>query len=35
MAEQTKKAFLKEPKVFLSSKKSRKGKRHCKGGKQF
>ncbi|GAU31220.1 hypothetical protein TSUD_210770 [Trifolium subterraneum] len=27
MAEQTEKAFLKQPKVFLSSKKSGKGKR--------
>ncbi|KAM3714235.1 hypothetical protein ACB098_01G319200 [Castanea mollissima] len=32
MAEQTEKAFLKQPKVFLCSKKSGKGKRPGKGG---
>ncbi|KAL4303241.1 hypothetical protein GQ457_10G004330 [Hibiscus cannabinus] len=35
MAEQTEKAFLKQPKVFLSSKKSGKGKRPGKGGNRF
>ncbi|KAL0677897.1 hypothetical protein Bca4012_005878 [Brassica carinata] len=35
MAEQTEKAFLKQPKVFLSSKKSGKGKRPGKGGTRF
>ncbi|XP_039035791.1 40S ribosomal protein S11-2-like [Hibiscus syriacus] len=35
MAEQTEKAFLKQPKVFLSSKKSGKGKRPAKGGNRF
>ncbi|KAF9610869.1 hypothetical protein IFM89_025331 [Coptis chinensis] len=35
MAEQTEKAFLKQPKVFLSSKKSGKGKRLGKGGNRF
>ncbi|KAK8319364.1 hypothetical protein V6Z12_A13G238100 [Gossypium hirsutum] len=35
MAEQTEKAFLKQPKVFLSSKKSSKGKRPGKGGNRF
>jgi hypothetical protein len=35
MAEQTGKTFLKEPRVFLSSKKSRKGKRPGKGGNRF
>ena len=32
---QTEKAFLKQPKVFLSSKKSGKGKRPGKGGNRF
>ncbi|MBA0636738.1 hypothetical protein Godav_025696, partial [Gossypium davidsonii] len=32
---QTEKAFLKQPKVFLSSKKSSKGKRPGKGGNRF
>jgi len=35
MAEQTEKAFLKETRVFLSSKKSMKGKRPGKGGNRF
>uniref|UniRef100_A0A2P2JGB3 Small ribosomal subunit protein uS17 N-terminal domain-containing protein n=1 Tax=Rhizophora mucronata TaxID=61149 RepID=A0A2P2JGB3_RHIMU len=35
MAEQTEKAFLKQPKVFLSSKKSGKGKRPGKGGNRY
>ncbi|KHG21494.1 40S ribosomal S11 [Gossypium arboreum] len=35
MAEQTEKAFLKQPKVFLSSKKTSKGKRPGKGGNRF
>ncbi|PNX58632.1 40S ribosomal protein s11, partial [Trifolium pratense] len=35
MAEQTEKAYLKQPKVFLSSKKSGKGKRPGKGGNRF
>ncbi|CAF1810824.1 unnamed protein product [Brassica oleracea] len=35
MAEQTEKAFLKQPNVFLSSKKSGKGKRPGKGGNRF
>ncbi|KAB2069445.1 hypothetical protein ES319_A08G096600v1 [Gossypium barbadense] len=35
MAEQTEKAFLKQPKVFLSSKKTSKGKRPGKGGNCF
>ncbi|XP_045787543.1 40S ribosomal protein S11-1-like [Trifolium pratense] len=35
IAEQTEKAFLKQPKVFLSSKKSGKGKRPGKGGNRF
>ncbi|KAF5742042.1 40S ribosomal protein S11 [Tripterygium wilfordii] len=35
MAEQTEKAFLKQPKVFLSSKKTGKGKRPGKGGNRF
>ncbi|GAB4832751.1 40S ribosomal protein S11-B [Ancistrocladus abbreviatus] len=35
MAEQTEKAFLGQPKVFLSSKKSGKGKRPGKGGNRF
>ncbi|KAJ0672761.1 putative ribosomal protein S17/S11 [Helianthus annuus] len=35
MAEQTEKAFLKQPKVFLCSKKSGKGKRPGKGGNRF
>ncbi|KAE8657915.1 40S ribosomal protein S11 [Hibiscus syriacus] len=35
MAEQTEKAFLKQPKVFLSSKKSAKGKRPGKGGNLY
>uniref|UniRef100_A0A0E0DI98 Small ribosomal subunit protein uS17 n=1 Tax=Oryza meridionalis TaxID=40149 RepID=A0A0E0DI98_9ORYZ len=35
MAEQTEKAFLKQPKVFLSSKKSGKGKKPGKGGNRF
>ncbi|KAF9687679.1 hypothetical protein SADUNF_Sadunf02G0118200 [Salix dunnii] len=35
MAEQTEKAFLKQPRVFLSSKKSAKGKRPGKGGNRF
>ncbi|CBI25585.3 hypothetical protein AAG906_011451 [Vitis piasezkii] len=35
MAEQTEKAFLKQPKVFLCSKKSAKGKRPGKGGNRF
>ncbi|KAK8683013.1 hypothetical protein V6N13_039088 [Hibiscus sabdariffa] len=35
MAEQTEKAFLKQPKVFLSSKKSAKGKRPGKGGNRY
>ncbi|KAA3468356.1 40S ribosomal S11 [Gossypium australe] len=35
MAEQTEKAFLKQPKVFLSSKKGGKGKRPGKGGNRF
>ncbi|TXG62220.1 hypothetical protein EZV62_013583 [Acer yangbiense] len=35
MAEQTEKAFLKQPKVFLSSNKTGKGKRPGKGGNRF
>ncbi|KAM6547140.1 hypothetical protein CsatB_018816 [Cannabis sativa] len=35
MAEHTENAFLKQPKVFLSSKKSSKRKRHGKGGNRF
>ncbi|KAL5730115.1 40S ribosomal protein S11-B [Ranunculus cassubicifolius] len=35
MAEQTEKAFLKQPKVFLSSKISGKGKKQGKGGTRF
>ncbi|KAL4588575.1 hypothetical protein LXL04_001467 [Taraxacum kok-saghyz] len=35
MAEQTEKAFLKQPKVFICSKKSGKGKRPGKGGNRF
>ncbi|KAE9448345.1 hypothetical protein C3L33_19758, partial [Rhododendron williamsianum] len=35
MAEQTEKAFLKQPKVFLSSKKTGKGKRPGKGGNRY
>uniref|UniRef100_A0A251SDU0 Putative ribosomal protein S17/S11, 40S ribosomal protein S11 n=1 Tax=Helianthus annuus TaxID=4232 RepID=A0A251SDU0_HELAN len=35
MAEQTENAFLKQPKVFLCSKKSGKGKRPRKGGNRF
>ncbi|KAF5732838.1 40S ribosomal protein S11-like [Tripterygium wilfordii] len=35
MAEQTEKAFLKQPKVFLCSKKTGKGKRPGKGGNRF
>ncbi|KAL2319234.1 hypothetical protein Fmac_028203 [Flemingia macrophylla] len=35
MAEQTEKAFLKQPKVFLCSKKGGKGKRPGKGGNHF
>ncbi|KAJ6825457.1 40S ribosomal protein S11 [Iris pallida] len=35
MAEQTEKAFLKQPKVFLCSKKSSKGKRPGKAGLRF
>ncbi|KAL0662223.1 hypothetical protein Bca4012_099060 [Brassica carinata] len=35
MAEQTEKAFLKQPNVFLSLKKSGKGKRPGKGGNRF
>ncbi|KAK6162047.1 hypothetical protein DH2020_001888 [Rehmannia glutinosa] len=35
MAEQTEKAFLKQPKVFLSSKKSGKGKVPGKGGNRY
>ncbi|KAH7569124.1 hypothetical protein JRO89_XS06G0109900 [Xanthoceras sorbifolium] len=35
MAEQTEKGFLKQPKVFLSSNKSSKGKRPGKGGNRF
>ncbi|CAK9187200.1 unnamed protein product [Ilex paraguariensis] len=35
MAEQTEKAFLKQPKVFLCSKKSGKGKRPGKGGNRY
>uniref|UniRef100_A0A6N2L7J8 Small ribosomal subunit protein uS17 N-terminal domain-containing protein n=1 Tax=Salix viminalis TaxID=40686 RepID=A0A6N2L7J8_SALVM len=35
MAEQTEKAFLKQPRVFLSSKKTGKGKRPGKGGNRF
>ncbi|XP_045832659.1 40S ribosomal protein S11-like [Trifolium pratense] len=35
MDEQTEKAYLKQPKVFLSSKKSGKGKRPGKGGNRF
>ncbi|KAL8162801.1 hypothetical protein V2J09_014290 [Rumex salicifolius] len=35
MAEQTEKAYLKQPKVFLSSKKTGKGKRPGKGGNRF
>ncbi|KAH1042261.1 hypothetical protein AAZX31_09G088100 [Glycine max] len=35
MAEQTEKAFLKQPKVFLCSKKGGKGKRPGKGGNRF
>ncbi|ESW04575.1 hypothetical protein PHAVU_011G106900 [Phaseolus vulgaris] len=35
MDEQTEKAFLKQPKVFLSSKKTGKGKRPGKGGNRF
>ncbi|KAI0488899.1 hypothetical protein KFK09_028738 [Dendrobium nobile] len=35
MAEQTERAFLKQPKVFLSSKKPAKGNRPGKGGNRF
>uniref|UniRef100_A0A2P2M3C4 40S ribosomal protein S11-like n=1 Tax=Rhizophora mucronata TaxID=61149 RepID=A0A2P2M3C4_RHIMU len=35
MAEQTEKAFLKQPKVFLCPKKSGKGKRPGKGGNRY
>ncbi|KAK0604789.1 hypothetical protein LWI29_019504 [Acer saccharum] len=35
MVEQTEKAFLKQPKVFLSSNKTGKGKRPGKGGNRF
>eukprot|EP00249_Psilotum_nudum_P027016 c34242_g1_i1 orf=406-891(-) len=35
MAEQTERAFLKQPKVFLSVKKTTKGKRPGKGGNRF
>ncbi|KAG1363248.1 40S ribosomal protein S11 [Cocos nucifera] len=35
MAEQTEKAFLKQPKVFLCSKKAAKGKKPGKGGNRF
>ncbi|KAH7574093.1 hypothetical protein JRO89_XS03G0250800 [Xanthoceras sorbifolium] len=35
MAEQTEKAFLKQPKVFLASNKTGKGKRPGKGGNRF
>uniref|UniRef100_A0A2P2M3D2 40S ribosomal protein S11-like n=1 Tax=Rhizophora mucronata TaxID=61149 RepID=A0A2P2M3D2_RHIMU len=35
MAEQTEKAFLKQPKVFLCSKTSGKGKRPGKGGNRY
>ncbi|CAL5358901.1 unnamed protein product [Camellia sinensis] len=35
MAEQTEKAFLKQPKVFLCSKKTGKGKRPGKGGNRY
>ncbi|XP_059300275.1 small ribosomal subunit protein uS17 isoform X1 [Lycium ferocissimum] len=35
MAEQTEKAFLKQPGVFLSSKKTGKGKRPGKGGNRY
>ncbi|KAL3624428.1 30S ribosomal protein S11, chloroplastic [Castilleja foliolosa] len=35
MAEQTEKAFLKQPKVFLSSKKTGKGKVPGKGGNRY
>ncbi|KAK3141529.1 hypothetical protein QOZ80_4BG0335090 [Eleusine coracana subsp. coracana] len=35
MAEQTERAFLKQPKVFLSTKKSGKGKKPGKGGNRF
>ncbi|KAE8677168.1 40S ribosomal protein S11 [Hibiscus syriacus] len=35
MAEQTERAYLKQPKVFLSSKKSGKGKRPGKGGNRY
>ncbi|GER51718.1 40S ribosomal protein S11 [Striga asiatica] len=35
MAEQTEKAFLKQPKVFLCSKKSGKGKAPGKGGNRY
>ncbi|KAM3374317.1 hypothetical protein P3S68_013031 [Capsicum galapagoense] len=35
MAEQTEKAFLKQPSVFLSSKKTGKGKRLGKGGNRY
>ncbi|KAK4491062.1 hypothetical protein RD792_001784 [Penstemon davidsonii] len=35
MAEQTEKAFLKQPKVFLCSKKSGKGKTPGKGGNRY
>ncbi|KAK1287632.1 40S ribosomal protein S11 [Acorus calamus] len=35
MAEQTEKAFLKQPRVFASSKKSGKGKMQGKGGNRF
>ncbi|KAK7821274.1 40s ribosomal protein s11-1 [Quercus suber] len=35
MAEQTEKAFLKQPKVFLCAKKTGKGKRPGKGGNRY
>jgi Ribosomal_S17 N-terminal len=35
MAEQTEKAFLEQPKVFLSLKKSGKGKRPRKGANRY
>ncbi|KAL5698461.1 ribosomal 40S subunit protein S11A [Ranunculus cassubicifolius] len=35
MAEQTEKAFLKQPKIFISSKISGKGKKAGKGGNRF
>ncbi|KAG0526519.1 hypothetical protein BDA96_06G152700 [Sorghum bicolor] len=35
MAEQTEKAFLKQPKVFLCSKKAAKGNKPGKGGNRF